>query len=734
VGGTASGAGNVISGNGNYGVNIYGLSATGNLVQGNTIGLAAGGATVLGNAGEGIAISDAATGNTIGGATSGAGNVISGNGDDGVAIRNAGTAGNTVQGNIIGADSTGTLDRGNANDGISITSSAADNTIVGNLISGNDDQGIYLKTTSGNVVQDNLIGTAGDGVSALGNSSRGIYFYSDPSGNTIGGTAAGEGNTIAHNGNDGVGVSSGVDNAIRGNAIFANSGLGIDLSPSGVTANDTGDGDSGANNLQNFPVLSAAHSNGSTTTITGTLNSSASTQFALDFYASDSCDASGNGEGERYLGSDTVTTDGSGDASFISVVSAAVADGESVTATATDPQGNTSEFSACVVATYAASLQADFSATPVAGAPPLAVTFTDTSTPAGAADAWAWDFGDGGTSAAQHPVYTYTVTGIYTVTLTVTDTGTSQTSALSRTNYITVSFTSTWETITTTTAPPVSGEYAMAYDGARDVVVLYGGNAGGWPYSNSTWEFNGTDWAQVATATQPAAVYGMAMAYDASRGVVVLFGGSDATDEELAGTWEYNGTSWTQATPTASPPARTGAGLAYDAAGQTLYLFGGNDETTYYGDLWQYNGTTWSQVTPATAPPARTLHDLAYDASEGNLYLFGGRDTSGAGLSDLWAFDPSGSSWSQVNESGPAARYAHSFVYDIGTASLVLIGGAANAGDTLLADTWHFQATGGWAEGAGSGGTPATAYHGAIYDGTDQRVILFQDGTTWIYR
>lgn len=103
-----------------------------------------------------------------------------------------------------------------------------------------------------------------------------------------------------------------LNNAIRGNAIYANANLGIDLGVDGVDSNDAGDADTGPNNRQNYPVLSSASSNASSTTITGSLNSTPNTQFILDFYASDSCDPSGYGEGGRYLGSDTVTTDGNG--------------------------------------------------------------------------------------------------------------------------------------------------------------------------------------------------------------------------------------------------------------------------------------------------------------------------------------------------------------------------------------------------------------------------------------
>src|SRR5262249_52419655 len=152
---------------------------------------------------------------------------------------------------------------------------------------------------------------------ALGNSGDGVILFSSSKANTVGGTAAGAGNLVAFNA---VGVVVGgnstdgsTGNAILGNSIFSNGALGIDLGSPGVTANDTNDGDTGPNNLQNFPALTSAATNGSTTTtITGTINSTASTTFRIEFFSSPSADPSGFGEGKVFLGSTNVTTDSTG--------------------------------------------------------------------------------------------------------------------------------------------------------------------------------------------------------------------------------------------------------------------------------------------------------------------------------------------------------------------------------------------------------------------------------------
>ena len=178
--------------------------------------------------------------------------------------------------------------------------------------------------------------------------------------------AAGAGNIIAFNDSDGVLVDSSIGNAILGNSIFSNtgtasgsSGLGIDLVSAelgvGVTANDPGDGDppgeSAGNNYQNFPILSSAVSIGGSTTIQGTFNSTPSTNnFRLEFFSNSSCNDAAPldyGEGKTYLGFTTVNTNASGDAGVNIVFPVTIADGWFITATATDPANNTSEFSQC---------------------------------------------------------------------------------------------------------------------------------------------------------------------------------------------------------------------------------------------------------------------------------------------------------------------------------------------------------------------------------------------------
>ena len=346
IGGTTVATRNIISGNTNQGLSL--LNASANLIFNNFIGLNANGTAILPNGQDGIFM-DNSTGNFIGNSIA-TGNVISGNARNGIALVR-GANNNFFQGNLLGTDISGTIDLGNAQSGINvgdITPNSTGNTIGGasaslrNVISGNNNNGgIFLDDFATNtIIQSNLIGTAIDGTTALGNVGSGIFIEQDS--NIIGGVNAG--NTIAFNTVSGVNIdSTGTGNSIRANSIFtngtANAHLGIDLGNNGVTNNDTGDGDL-ANNQQNFPVITGAGTN-----IIGTLNSTLNSNFTLDFYLNPTPDTSNFGEGKTYLGAMNVTTNGSGNASFTFVPPITLPAGQFVVATATNAGGDTSEFS-----------------------------------------------------------------------------------------------------------------------------------------------------------------------------------------------------------------------------------------------------------------------------------------------------------------------------------------------------------------------------------------------------
>lgn len=382
--------GNLISGNAGDGVVITGASAQGNVVQSNLIGTDITGTAALGNGGDGVYVSGALD-TVIGPAVlapavaSPSGNVISGNDAHGIEVV-AGAA-TLIRGNLIGTDASGFSALGNGLAGVRLAESPG-NTVGGlqeeaaNVISGNRGPGVHITGagSAGNLIRGNLIGPAVDGATIVGNGGQGVLVTSAGH-NMIGGTVPGSGNLIA--GNDGAGVAvvatpaPSVSKAILGNSIYQNGGLGIDLEDDGITLNDPADPDVGANGLQNYPVLTAAVA-GSGTEVDGWLNSTPNTGFRIEFFANDSCDVSGYGEGAQFLGSAVVTTDGDGNAVLHASLPVAATAGQAVTATATDPANNTSEFSACVLVTEAATPTPSPTPEPTATPSP-----TPTASPAG---------------------------------------------------------------------------------------------------------------------------------------------------------------------------------------------------------------------------------------------------------------------------------------------------------------------------------------------------------------
>ena len=329
--------------------------ADGVTIQGNFLGTDITGTIGQGDGDAGVHLRS--SNNLVGGASVADRNIASGNNSRGVTTFTSGPieTGNVVQNNYIGTDATGLNPVANGAAGIQVYNQDG-LLIVDNVISGNTGDGIWLRnstTVTNTIIQGNLIGVTADGVSPIANSGAGIWIEEAATNTTIGGLLPGEANTIAFNTADGIAVDAGTGTTIRGNAIYSNDELGIDLiGVNGVNANDAGDGDTGPNNLQNFPVVASALTSGSDLVVVGTFNSTSSTSFFIDFFASTSADASGHGEAERYLASATIVTNGSGDATISELLTGVgVVVGEFITATATDPSGNTSEFALSVPAT-----------------------------------------------------------------------------------------------------------------------------------------------------------------------------------------------------------------------------------------------------------------------------------------------------------------------------------------------------------------------------------------------
>jgi titin len=344
IGGATAGARNVISGNNTFGVSLVGCA--GQVVQGNYVGTDAGGKFAVGNTATGINLQNST--NVLV-----AGNVIAGNGGAGQPeiLLNTST-GNALQGNYVGTDAAGTNALGpGAADGIYLLNSSG-NSIggsgAGNVV-GAGNVGIYFLNASQNSVKGNSIGVAADGFTPLGDNNHNINLDNGSTNNVIGGVNAGEGNRIAYAQTVFSGVrvrTNAFNNTISGNSIFNNGGLGVDLGNVGVNANvhlQAGVAATNANRLQNYPVLTNALSvGGAGIWVRGYFDSAPNKTYALEFFTSPAGSASGYGEGRTFLLQTNLTLGAVSPTNFSFTLPGGVG---VVTATATDPAGNTSEFS-----------------------------------------------------------------------------------------------------------------------------------------------------------------------------------------------------------------------------------------------------------------------------------------------------------------------------------------------------------------------------------------------------
>jgi CSLREA domain-containing protein len=399
-----------------------GYTGGGNTVQGNFIGTDKDGMAALGNGGAGVEL-DGSSDNEIGCEILEEANVISSNTGDGVEIT-GGASGNLVQGNFIGVAADGMTALGNSGSGVEIytlptESPGASNNIIGvetvrfdlrnrfagrmskamssakkaggNRLAGSTIEASAnrdaVKTRRGRVAKTVLSNRQAVRVrraNLAAKTSTRASFKAAPANKQLAGNRLDKlagvtgvtptpsltpptglnlgGNIIANNGVDGVKISNPLDlnNLITENSIYANTGLGINLvggvETDEVTPNDPDDqfdGDSGPNNLQNFPLITDAAAD--TQTIKGVLHSSVD-DFEIDFYLNDDCDLpSGHGEGKIYLGTTEASAGGNGEAPFtFNSPLLPFTAGQFITATARDFNGNTSEFSACFQATISA--------------------------------------------------------------------------------------------------------------------------------------------------------------------------------------------------------------------------------------------------------------------------------------------------------------------------------------------------------------------------------------------
>ncbi len=352
---------NLVSGATGSGIHFYYGTDSGNTIKGNKIGTNYAGTAALPNSGAGISSWAAHSNEMIGGPNEADRNIISGNSD--YAIKGL-SIGVTIQNNFIGTNAAGDAAIPNAV-GVGIDCGDADCSsahIIDNVISGNGNNGLYLGGIGnhlGAVVQGNHIGTDITNTLDLGNELDGIFVGTggDSGRFLIGGTGANEGNTIRFNGGHGIGVNyfSGGKASLLGNSISDNGLLGISLGSFGSlenglnhTVNDSGDGDTGPNDLLNYPIVTQATDVSGHTNLNFDLDVPAG-DYRIEFFSNTEADPSGYGEGETYLGYEDITSTGTGSQSFTTSVSGTGHTHLAATATLIDGDspsgfGPTSEF------------------------------------------------------------------------------------------------------------------------------------------------------------------------------------------------------------------------------------------------------------------------------------------------------------------------------------------------------------------------------------------------------
>ncbi len=353
--------------------------AASNNLKGNLIGTNATGTTALSGQEVGIALLNGASNNLIGGITVGARNIISGNTIAGIELQPGLMDGatppttNKIQGNFIGTNADGTAAIPNQSIGVDVD--GASQTLIGgfgddmpgarNVVSGNGDSGIrMIRAALATRISGNFIGTQADGIGPLGNVGDGIRLGVSTTGTIIGGPEPSAGNTIAFNGENGIAASAdaGNNNIIDPNSIFSNILLGIDLGDDGHTPNDPADADTGPNNLQNYPEIVSKQIVADELIIGFKVDSAPGNSaygtngIYVEFFKADM-----SGEGERFIGFTYYTLSdynslapGVKTVNLGNITTLGISPGDPITSTATDANGNTSEFTPTLTPTAAA--------------------------------------------------------------------------------------------------------------------------------------------------------------------------------------------------------------------------------------------------------------------------------------------------------------------------------------------------------------------------------------------
>ena len=237
-----------------------------------------------------------------------------------------------------------------------------------------------------------------------------------------------------------------------------------------------------------------------------------------------------------------------------------------------------------------------------------------------------------------------------------------------------------------TNGPPARDDGVLVFDSRRQRLVLFGGRSGQ-TLLGDTWEWDGTTWTQ-KTGSGPEARLHAVGAFDPQAGVVRMYGGVGTDDVPRTDTWEWNGTAWTRVS-TAGPADRGSDHMAYDATRQrtTMLLFKRvppNADQTYNTDLWEWTGTTWTAL-PGSGPTISPIQPLVGVGPTGGLLLFDGGVLQGTASTWVWQ----SGQWTRAATTGPSIRNGHALAYDSARNRVVLFGGFGPGQD--FSDTWEWD-------------------------------------------
>ena len=284
----------------------------------------------------------------------------------------------------------------------------------------------------------------------------------------------------------------------------------------------------------------------------------------------------------------------------------------------------------------------------------------------------------------------------------------------------------TWERIGAS-GPSGRSLASMAFDGKRDMFVLFGGETARGA-SDETWTFNGA-WKLQSPAHRPGARWGAGIGYDPGSGLVVLYGGHVArgAEEGVSGddTWTWNGEDWTPVSGADQPSHRDGPRLV--TAGDNLLLVAGHDfNVTYYGDAWRWTGRAWMPADRLPRPPGRGSPTVAWSPSDSSLFLFGGTGldpavgpgNSGKPLGDAWKLRDG--AWTQLTGTGPPPLPNSNAVWDPNTGAILVMLGINCP--TPSGDAWSWDGAR-WSQ-APRPGIPAR-WGAALAEEPDGHALLF---------